>query len=652
MISCADIVPPRKTQIAIEYAWNLHQEAPDLAIFWIRASSADRFVQSYTQIASQFQIPGFNDPSKGKLELVRDWLASYPTRWLLVIDNADDPSVLFGDDKPTSAADVLSPEESAESGTRPMSSGRASPLCQYIPESPNGTILLTSRNKQVASNFLRGRFKGLINVQGFSDEDATRFMQDMVGDQNKEAVLALVMELERLPLALSQAAAYIHTRCITVSKYLDLLRESLVELFDQPFQDHGRDGTDIPNAVATTWALSFNQIQSQSPLAGTLLSVMACLEREFIPRDLVYTCLENFASHSTPMSSHVQIEDALGLLKAYSFTAEAYGGNLLTVHRLVHLVARSWIQCKGDHVPVGELVLASIWKSLPPYWDFSFLEYLPSMTELLGTVASTKSPVTSQCRRVLAQVNVSRTLMQLRLDAHDGERGLLENALTLFKQSITNQEELEAALIGIRFTRSLLALLNHEISWEAADKLFASLETQATVTHGADSMEVKWAQWGIVFVYKRCASICKFRAIAAKENLQKTTAMKELLRTIVEGSSAESTAGPSEVDEEAAARKAANAKAMFDVLSLAEEDMVVKLEAADQLHETAKEELDAVHALAVICKDITNWFDAMPLEERLAKYGATSWKEHSLGTAVEMRLAERNKLRAEGGGVD
>lgn len=155
----------------------------------------------------------------------------------------------------------------------------------------------------------------------------------MIGDQKEEAILELVTELERLPLALSEAAAYIQTRCITVSKYLNLLRESLVELFDQPFEDHGRDGTDIPNAVAATWAISFNQIQSQSPLAGTLLSVMTCLEREVIPRDFLYTC--------QPTSSHVQIEDALGLLKAYSLTAEAYRGNILTVHRLVHLVARN-----------------------------------------------------------------------------------------------------------------------------------------------------------------------------------------------------------------------------------------------------------------------------------------------------------------------
>lgn len=616
MISCADIVIPMKPQIAIEYAWQLHQAAPDLAIFWIRASSADQFLQSYTQIARQFPIPGFEDPSKGKLELARDWLASYPTRWLLVIDNADDSSVLFGDDKPSSAADVLSPEESAESGTRPTSSGRASPLCQYIPESPNGTILLTSRNKQVAYNFLRGRSKGSINVQGLSNEDATRFIQDMIGDQKEEAILELVTELERLPLALLQAAAYIQTRCIAVLKYLDLLRESLVELFDQPFEDHGRDGTDIPNAVAATWAISFNQIQSQSPLAGTLLSVMTCLEREVIPRDFLYTC--------QPTSSRVQIEDALGLLKVYSLTAEAYRGNILTVHRLVHLVAGNWLQCKGNHVPIAELVLVSIWKSLPPVLDISFLEYIPSMTELARTVASTKSPVTSQCRRVLGQVNVSSTLMQLRLDAHDGERGLLESALSLFHQSITNYEELEAALVGLRFTKSLLALLNHDISWEAADRLFPGLETQATVTHGADSMEVKWAQCGRVFVYTRCASICKFRAIAAKGNLQKTTAMKELLRTIVEGSNEVPTAGPSEVDEEAAAQNVATAKVMPELLSSAEEDAAMKLEAADQLHEKAKVELDAIHAIAVICKDVIGRFDAMPLEERLEIYGTSA----------------------------
>jgi hypothetical protein len=647
MVSCADIILFRKTQIAIEYAWKLHQEAPDLAIFWIRASSADRFVQSYTQIARQFQIPGFDDPSKGKLELVRDWLVSYPSRWLLVIDNADDYSVLFGDDKPPSAAGVLRPEEQAESATRPTSSGRASPLCQYIPESPNGTILLTSRNKQVGSSFLRGRSKGLINVQGFSNEDATRFLQDMIGDQNEKAVLALVTELERLPLALSQAAAYIQTRCITVSKYLDLLRGSLVELFDQPFEDHGRDGTDIPNAVAATWALSFNQIQSQSPLAGILLSVMTCLEREVIPRDFLYTCLENFANHSTPTSSHVQIEDALGLLKAYSLTAEAYGEKLLTVHRLVHLVARTWLQRKGEHATVGELVLLSIWKGFPPYFDLSCLLYLPSMMELHQTIASTKSLVTSKCRRVLAQVNVSSVLMHLWLDADDGERGLLEDALKLFQKSVTSLEALKAASIGIRFTNSLMALLNHEISWEAADERFSGLETEATVAHDANSMDAKWAQWGRDLVQRRCPSVCKIRAIAAKERLQMATSMKELLRPIAEGSSEKSTADPPEMDE-AAARNAANAKVMFDLLSHAEEDMVVKLEAADQLHEKAKVELDALHEIAVICKNVMELFDAMPLEERLAKYGATTWNEYSAGMAAEKRLARRDKLRVEG----
>jgi len=541
MVSCADNILPRKTQIAIEYAWKLQQEAPDLAIFWIRASSADRFLQSYTQIARQFQIPGFDDPSKGKLELVRDWLVSYPSRWLLVIDNADDSSVLFGDDRPPSTADVLRQEEQAESATRPTS---ASPLCQYIPESPNGTILFTSRNKQLASNFLRGRSKGLIHVQGFSNQDATRFIQDMIGDQSEEAVLALVTELERLPLALSQAAAYIQTRCITVSKYPDLLRGSLVELFDQPFEDHGRDGTEIPNAVAATWALSFNQIQSQSPLAGTLLSVMTCLEREVIPRDFLYTCLKDFASHSTPTPSHVQVEDALGLLKEFSLTTEAYRGNFLTVHRLVQLVARSWLQYKGDHVPIGELVLLSIWKGFPPYFEFSCLIHFHSMMELPRTVASTKSPVTSKCRRVVVQVNVSSTLIDLGLDAHDGERGILEDALELFRLSITSPEALKAASVGIRFTKSLLALLNHEISWEAADELFSDLETEATVTHGAGSMDAKWAQWGRDFVQRRCPSVCKIRAIAAKEHLQMATSMKELLRPIAEGISEESTAVP------------------------------------------------------------------------------------------------------------
>lgn len=118
----------------------------------------------------------------------------------------------------------------------------------------------------------------------------------------------------------------------------------------------------------------------------------------------------------------------------------------------------------------------------------------------------------------------------------------------------------------------------------------------------------------------------------------------------MEGSNEVPTAGPSEVDEEAAAQNVATAKVMLELLSSAEEDMAMKLEAADQLHEKAKVELDAIHAIAVICKDVIDRFDAMPLEERLEIYGTSAtWKEYIVGAAVEKRLAERKKLRAEGG---
>lgn len=50
----------------------------------------------------------------------------------------------------------------------------------------------------------------------------------------------------------------------------------------------------------------------------------------------------------------------------------------------------------------------------------------------------------------------------------------------------------------------------------------------------------------------------------------------------MEGSNEVPTAGPSEVDEEAAAQNVATAKVMLELLSSAEEDMAMKLEAADR----------------------------------------------------------------------
>jgi hypothetical protein len=69
-------------------------------------------------------------------------------------------------------------------------------------------------------------------------------------------------QLAFLPLAISQAAAYINQNNISLARYILLLGEqeaSTIELLGKEFKDN-RCYTEIQNPVATTWLVSFMQV--------------------------------------------------------------------------------------------------------------------------------------------------------------------------------------------------------------------------------------------------------------------------------------------------------------------------------------------------------------------------------------------------------
>src|SRR5690606_7359904 len=91
------LIYARKTQIALAYVYQLRQRCPEISVFWVHASSAERFRQAFASIAQECQIPGYDDPEVDILQLVKAWLEQkHRGRWLMVIDNADDTRTFFG----------------------------------------------------------------------------------------------------------------------------------------------------------------------------------------------------------------------------------------------------------------------------------------------------------------------------------------------------------------------------------------------------------------------------------------------------------------------------------------------------------------------------------------------------------------------------
>ncbi|KAM0321481.1 hypothetical protein ACHAQA_010095 [Verticillium albo-atrum] len=361
----------RKTQVALAYVYWLQEVYPDVSVFWVHASNAERFRQSFLHIAQECQIPGHDSLKADLLSLVKFWLGKKGHgRWLMVIDNADDTELFFG--RSASAATAMTDHSDGS-------------LAHYIPECAHGRILVTTRNKQAGSRLTKGHQP--IEVGRMDEEESYHLLRTRLEDADSTvaALSALTTRLEGLPLALVQATAFIQENCITIDDYLKLLdqgNQSLVDLLSEEFETVGRD-SETPRAVAETWMLSFQQISQQNELAGQLLSVMSLFDCQGIP--MVFLSHYSGQERNGGPRSELELTKSLGVLKAFCLITEEKSGSL-DVHRLVHLVTRKWLQKEGRISQFERDALSTVSNTYPfgCYENRTVCaEYLPHATAVL-----------------------------------------------------------------------------------------------------------------------------------------------------------------------------------------------------------------------------------------------------------------------------
>ena len=186
-------------------------------MFWVHASNAARFKQAYRDIAAKVELPGRDDPKADILRLVYNWLCDETNgRWFMIVDNADEDHIFFRPD-----ADLVAHTGDPHHG--------ATPLASFLPQTPNGWILATSRDLVAAVNLVGKRYN-VIQVEPMAEEDALALLKTRlsISESSEGDARVLVLALEGIPLAVTHAAAYIAVRehRITVSTYLELFRES------------------------------------------------------------------------------------------------------------------------------------------------------------------------------------------------------------------------------------------------------------------------------------------------------------------------------------------------------------------------------------------------------------------------------------------
>jgi len=150
---------------------------------------------------------------------------------------------------------------------------------EYIPQVASGSVLYTSRNRDVAVDLVGDP----ISVPPMSVEEARMLLGDRTRGTSTEAEQdMLITELDRLPLVIKQAASYMTKRHKTIPQYLSLLQDgevSQLKLLAHNFVDVGGEATSF-NSVTVTWIISFQQIKSENLRAANLLFLMSFLDRQ------------------------------------------------------------------------------------------------------------------------------------------------------------------------------------------------------------------------------------------------------------------------------------------------------------------------------------------------------------------------------------
>jgi tetratricopeptide (TPR) repeat protein len=364
-----------KSQLAIEYAHHIATGQLDRWVFWVHAGTQARVEEGFRTIADAVKLPGRNYAKADIPQLVYGWLSNERNgRWIMILDSADDLDILYN----PATGDACNRRQFAS----------------YLPQSPNGSIIVTTRNKDLAFR-LTGRRQNMIEIGPMAQADALALLKIKLGSLlDTDVATDLVQALDLVPLAISQAAAYIQARAPRSSpeKYLAEFRESerkRSRLLQYDAGDLRRDGG-ASSAILTTWQISFDHIRSKRPSAANLLSLMSFFDRQGIPgwvlnppKDRAVRAADldesrdgesNDSDGVTGDSSDDGIdgddldgrfEDDIAMLRDYCLIVTDEAGDEFEMHGLVQLSTRRWLEVFGQQETFKQRFIERMAASFP-----------------------------------------------------------------------------------------------------------------------------------------------------------------------------------------------------------------------------------------------------------------------------------------------
>ena len=309
-----------KTQTVLEFV-HRYQTAYG-RIYWISAGTQDSLLNGYAKIGKLAELVFAPDSKPIEVaEKVLLWLKKTPN-WLLVVDNLDDTNVL---------------------STPPLGEHN-----MLLPDSgPGHHTLITTRNKH--ADHIPAQ---TVEVPLFEEFEAIALLASLSGlplDPNSaenEFAHKIVKELGCLPLAISQAAAYIKQVSGSFAKFVEHYTA-----FRSQLNAWVPDGPrPYPYSVATTWVMSLDEIRKNNPIAVQLFRLLAFLNPDNILIDFLKSGVAGL-DHDLQrlLSDEFEFSNALLSFETFSLVKWNRQRSSISLHRLVQAVVK-------DEMSIDELI--------------------------------------------------------------------------------------------------------------------------------------------------------------------------------------------------------------------------------------------------------------------------------------------------------
>lgn len=451
-------------------------------IFWIDASSKETAAQGFINIARACGI-------KEDVEVSRRWLADAQEPWLLIIDNADDPSM---------------------------------DLTDYFPSGDRGAILITTRNPTFGIHGGEHSRK----IDGMDVEEAATLLLKSAAknldDELSRTVAELIAErLGCLPLAIIQAGAWIRHRLYDLEEFYCAYPDHAKTLLSHP---SAQGKNDHDRTVYATFEVSVDAITKTASEIETashaleILQFYAFLHFEGISEQILRKAGKNIDWPKLPewTQDHVlnmlrqndnqdsdvrRVREAESLLLSYSLLEiDSEGGSrYISLHPLVHEWARNRLneteKRKCGLVAASTLSMSISWEFEPSDYKFRRI-LLPHVDSCL-----------SFCREALLAEDKEGELDRLEIVSKFAlvycENGRGDDALTL-RETIRTRRE---ALLGPDNLHTLSSMHNLANSykdcgrWKEALPLRIAVQKSRRERLGADHHDTLSAQNNVGISY-------------------------------------------------------------------------------------------------------------------------------------------------------